>query len=149
VEDVVEMVTGGHVTEVKIVLTSIVTALAAYQVLLMTVGWGKIRLPFLSPKAASFTHRSAGDTVAAITLIVAGMCYGYFGIEHGIEHARRGEEGRVLLHVIVGFALLGALTFKIAVVRWIRPLQRFLPVIGSAVFTLFVAMWVSSAAAYL
>jgi hypothetical protein len=34
-----------HVSEVKIVLTSVVTALALYQVVLMTVGYRRLRLP--------------------------------------------------------------------------------------------------------
>ncbi|MDP8955552.1 MAG: hypothetical protein M3N24_01130 [Actinomycetota bacterium] len=51
----------GSCNEVKIVLTSVVAALAIYQVLLMFVGWEWVRLKFLNPKAASFTHRSAGD----------------------------------------------------------------------------------------
>ena len=49
-EDIIENLTGGHVTEVRIVLTSIVTALALYQVFLMAVGYGKLKLPFLAPR---------------------------------------------------------------------------------------------------
>lgn len=40
-----QSVTRGNVTEVKVVLASIVTVLAAYQVTLMAVGYGKLRLP--------------------------------------------------------------------------------------------------------
>lgn len=148
-EDFVEAISAGHVTEVKIVLTTIVTALAIYQVLLMLVGWGWIRLKFFNPKAASFTHRSAGDAIATITLLVGLMCYGYFGISDGIDHAREGEEGRVFFHVVTGFALLGLLAFKIAVVRWWKGLQRFLPVFGFGVLGLFLVTWWNSSGAYL
>ena len=75
----VEGLAQGNVTEVKVVLASIVAALAVYQVVLMAVGYGKLRLPFLKPKAASFTHRATGDAIVLITLIVAFMCIAYFG----------------------------------------------------------------------
>jgi hypothetical protein len=149
VEDFVETITAGHVTEVKIVLTTVVAALAIYQVLLMLVGWGWVRLPFFTAKAASFTHRSAGDAVATVTLIVGDMCYGYFGISDGIDHAREVEERRVLFHVVTGVALLGLLAFKIAVVRWWRGLQRFLPVFGFGVLGLYLVTWWNSSGAYL
>jgi hypothetical protein len=148
-DDLIEQITGGHVTEVKTVLTSIVAALAFYQVLLMAVGYGKLRLPFLSAKAASFSHRSIGDTVAIITAVVAFMCLGYFGIEDGIEHAAEGEQGRVALHVVFGFSLLGVLGLKIAVIRRWHGLGRFLPALGLSVLALFVLTWLSSAGHYL
>ena len=46
-EDLVEDLTRGNVTEVKVVLASVVAALAVYQVVLMSVGYGKLRPPFL------------------------------------------------------------------------------------------------------
>jgi hypothetical protein len=45
VEDLFEDLTRGNVTEVKVVLASIVAALAVYQVVLMSVGYEKLRLP--------------------------------------------------------------------------------------------------------
>ena len=44
-EELIEDLTRGNVTEVKVVLASIVAALAVNQVLLMAVGYGKLRLP--------------------------------------------------------------------------------------------------------
>lgn len=147
-EDLIEGLAQGNVTEVKVVLTSVVLALAAYQVFLMGVGYGKIKLPFLKPKAASFTHRSIGDTIVAVTLLVAVMCLGYFEIEDGIEHADEGEQGRAAFHVIAGFSLLGVIALKIIVVRWWHRMDRFLPLLGMTVFGLFALTWLSSAADY-
>ena len=59
-EDFVEQLSRGNVEEVKVVLASIVAALAMYQVLLMAVGYGKLRLPFLASRPASSTHRGGG-----------------------------------------------------------------------------------------
>ena len=73
-EDLVESITRGNVTQVKVVLASVVVALAVYQVLLMAVGYGKLRLPFLRPRAASVAHRAAGDTIVFVTVCVAVMC---------------------------------------------------------------------------
>lgn len=144
-DSLIEDLTGGYVTEVKIVLTSIVAALALYQVFMMAVGYGKLRLPFLASRAASFAHRSVGDAIVPITLLIAIMCLGYFGIEDGLEHAPRP----VALHMISGFLLLLVLLIKIIVVRWWHSMGRFLPALGISVLTLFLITWWSSAGVYL
>jgi hypothetical protein len=149
VEDLIEDLAQGNVTEVKVVLASIVAVLAAYQVLLMAVGYGKIRLPFLESKAASFTHRSAGDTIVLVSMVVAFMCIGYFEIQDGIEHADEGEETRVLIHVIAAFLLIGVFVLKIIVVRWWHAMGRFLPLLGGSIFVLFFIIWLTSAGDYL
>jgi hypothetical protein len=144
-EDFVEELARDNVTEVKVVLASVVVALAVYQVILIAVGYGKLRLPFLSGRAASFTHRSMGDAIVAVTLIVAVMCLAYFGFEDGEDD----EETRAVLHVIAASSLLGVLTLKVIVVRWWHSLGRHLPALGITVFTLFVLTWLTSAGDYL
>jgi hypothetical protein len=148
-EDIVEELARGNVSQVKTVLASIALALALYQVFLMAVGYGKLRLPFLKPKPASFTHRAVGDTIVLITLLVALMCISYFEVEDGIEHARNGESGRAAIHVTAGFLLLGVLALKIVVVRWWHRMGRFLPVLGLSVLGLFLVTWFTSAGNYL
>lgn len=148
-DELVEDLARGNVTEVKVVLASIVAFLAVYQVLLMAVGYGKLRLPFLKPKPASFTHRAVGDVILLITLLVAFMCIGYFEYGDGIEHADRGEQTRVTWHVIGGTALVLVLAFKVIVVRWWHALGKGLPVLGLMVFGLFALTWFTSAADYL
>ena len=148
-EDLVEGLTNGNVTEVKVLLTSIVAALAVYQVVLMAVGYGKLRFPFLKPKPASFVHRSIGDAILVVTLLVAFMCVGYFEYEDGIEHALPGEELRVRLHVIAGTLLVVFILLKVVVVRWWHSAGRFLPFLGLTVLGLYVATWLTSAADYL
>lgn len=148
-EELVDELTRGNVPQVKTVLASIVFVLAAYQVFLMAVGYGKIRLPFLTSKAASFTHRAAGDAIVVITFIVAFMCLTYFGIEDGIEYAADGEQLRATLHVISGSLLLVVLALKIIVVRWWHSMGKYLPPIGLTVFSLFIVAWLTSAGDYL
>ena len=144
-EDFVEQLSRGNVEEVKVVLASIVAALAMYQVLLMAVGYGKLRLPFLASRPASSAHRAVGDTIVVITLLIAFMCICYFGFEDGDSD----EKTRALLHATAGSGLVAVLAFKVVVVRWWHRMGRFLPAIGLAVFALFMITWLTSAGDYL
>ena len=144
-EDFVEQLARGNVTEVKVVLASIVLALAVYQVFLMAVVYGKLRLPFLASRPASFTHRAAGDTIVVITVIIAFMCLSYFGIEDG----ESDEDMRAALHVAAGSSLLAVLTLKIVVVRWWHRMGKWLPALGLTVFLLFALTWLTSAGDFL
>lgn len=148
-EELVEDLANGNVTEVKVVLASIVVALAVYQVFLMAVGYGKLRLPFLKPGPASSTHRAVGDTILLVTLFVAFMCIGYFEIADGIEHADDGETTRVAIHVVAALLLLAVLAVKVFVVRRGKKSGRYLPLLGLSVFGLFVITWITSAGDYL
>lgn len=141
-EELVDGLTGGHVTEVKIVLTSIVAALAIYQVLLMAVGYAKLRLPFLDPANASFVHRAIGDMIVPVFLVVSWLCLEYFGVEDD-------GPGPVGLHMVSGLLLGIVLAFKIAVVRWWHGLSRFLPALGISVLALFLITWMTTAGVYL
>ncbi|MGH2807830.1 MAG: DUF6529 family protein [Actinomycetota bacterium] len=148
-DDLVEQITRGNVSGVKIVLATVVAVLSTYQVALMAVGYGKVKLPFLTPKPASFAHRALGDMILVITLFVAWMCVTYFEISDGIEHAVDGETGRATVHVIAGSALVLLLTLKVVVVRWWHAAGRFLPAIGLSIFGAFVVTWFTSAGDYL
>ena len=127
-EDLVESMTRGNVPQVKTVLTSVVAGLAVYQLAMMAVGYGKVKVPFLKPRAAAFAHRSVGDAIFPLTVLVGWMCWAYFGVEDGIEHAADGESTRAALHVIAGTLLLAVLVFKIIVVRWWKDLDRYYPI---------------------
>lgn len=148
-EDLVETMTRGNVPQVKTVLTSVVAALAVYQVAMMAVGYGKVKVPFLKPRAATFAHRSVGDAIFPLTVLVGWMCWAYFGVEDGIEHAADDESARAALHVIAGTLLIAVLVLKIIVVRWWKGLDRYLPHLGLTVFALFALTWVTSAGDYL
>jgi hypothetical protein len=137
VKELVLDLTRGNATEVKVLLASVVAALAVYQLLLIAVGYGKLRLPFLGAHAASTAHRASGDAIAAISVVVAIMCISVFGFEEDTAH------------VLAASALLGVLAVKIAIVRRGGPLGRHLPVLGLAVFGLFIVTWLTSAGDFL
>jgi hypothetical protein len=138
VEDLVESVTRGNVVEVKVVLASVALALAVYQLLLIAVGYGKVRPSFLGARAASGAHRASGDVIVVLLVVVALMCVSYFGFSYDAT-----------LHVVAGCALLAVLALKIVVVRWWSAAGRLLPLLGVSVFALLALTWLTSAGAFL
>ena len=148
-DDLIEVITAGHVTAVKIVLTSVLLALGVYQALLMAVGYGKLRLPFFAAASASATHRAVGDAIVVLVVVVGAFCLGYYGIEDSVRDGAPGPESRVTLHVVAGFALVGVLALKVVVLHFWRQAQRLLPLLGLSVLSLLFVTWLSSAGAFL
>lgn len=136
-EQLIDDLTRGNVTEVKVVLATAILALAIYQLLLAAVAYGWARLPFLEAATASWTHRASGDAIVVLTILVATACLSYYGFEDGGAHA------------VFGCALLGLLAIKILVVRRGGRLSRLLPIIGASVFLLFGLTWLTSAGDFL
>ena len=62
-----------EVTEVKVLLTSVALALAVYQLVLIAVGYGKLRPPFLAAEPAAKAHRASGDTIAVLLIVVVAI----------------------------------------------------------------------------
>ncbi len=129
-EDFLEALANNRVGEVKLVLTVVAVALAFYQVFLMLIGYSKVKLPFLQPPAASIAHRSIGDAIIPIVLLVGLMCIGYFGMEDGLEDAA--------FHSLLGVLLAATFALKVIVVRWWHALGGLLPVIGTTLLLLLV-----------
>jgi len=137
-EDFVETLTRGNPTEVKVVLTSVVFALAVQQLVLIAVGYGKVRPSFLGARPASWVHRASGDAIVVLLVVVAAMCLGLFGFD---------DDGAV--HAVSGAALFVVLALKIAVLRWWPSAGRFLPALGLGVFVLLAVTFATSAGAFL
>jgi Family of unknown function (DUF6529) len=138
VEDLIDSVTRGNPTEVKVLLASVALALAVYQLVLISVGYGKLRPGFLGARPASQAHRAVGDTIVVLLVVTAVMCVGYFGFEEDAS-----------LHVVAAVALLGVLSLKIVVVRWWHAMGRFLPALGVSVWLLLALTWLTSAGDFL
>jgi small-conductance mechanosensitive channel len=137
-EGLVEDLARGNVTEVKVVLASVVMALACYQLILIAVAYGKVRPPFLQARPAGLAHRAAGDAIAVLIVVVALMCVSYFGFEDDKT-----------LHTVAAIALLAVLALKIAVIRRWHRLSRLLPLLGISVFGLLAVTWLTSAGDFL
>jgi hypothetical protein len=137
VEHLIEEAMRGNVTEVKVVLATIVLGLAVYQLFLAVIAYGWLRLPFLEAHSASWTHRASGDAIVVLTILVATACLSYYGFEDGGAHA------------VLGCVLLGAIALKVLVVRAGGRLSRLLPFLGVAVLALFGLTWLTSAGDFL
>lgn len=137
-ENLVDTLTRGNVAEVKVVLATVALALAAYQLVLIAVAYGKARPPFLAGRPAAAAHRASGDVIVVLLVVVAAMCVSYFGF----------DDDRTL-HVVAGSALLIVLALKIAVLRWWPRASPLLPFLGTSVFVLLALTWASSAGSYL
>jgi hypothetical protein len=133
-EDLVERLARGNVTEVKVMLASVALALAVYQLVLAAVAYGRVRPSFLDSRPAASAHRASGDAIAVILVVVAIMCLSYLGIEDDAA-----------VHVVAGSALLAVLALKVVVIRWWHAASRFLPLLGTSVFLLLTLTWLSSA----
>lgn len=136
-EQLIEDLTRGNVTEVKVVLATVILALAVYQLLLAAVAYGWLRLPFLSSPSASWTHRASGDAILVLTAVVATMCVAFYGFEEGGAHA------------VAACVLLGLLAAKVLIVRVGGRLGRLLPIVGVSVLLAFALTWLSSAGDFL
>jgi hypothetical protein len=133
-----ETVTRGNVAEVKILLASVVAALAVYQLALIAVGYGRVRLPFLAAVPAARTHRAIGDGIVVTTILVALMCLSGYGFEDGGTHA------------VAGIAVLGAILVKVALVRRGGERgSRLIPLAGLTLFALLTVAWATSAGDFL
>ena len=137
-EDLISDLTRGNVTEVKVVLASVVMALACYQLVLIAVGYGKLRFSFLAAWPASRAHRAIGDSIVVITVVVAVMCLSYFELEDDAT-----------THAIAAIALLAVIALKVTVVRWLHGLSPLLPVLGVSVWVLFAITFATSAGDFL
>lgn len=136
-EDVIDQLTRGNVTEVKVVLATVIVALAVYQLVLAAVSYGKVRPRFLESGPATWAHRASGDTILVLAVLVAVACVGFYGFEEGGAHA------------VFGCLVLAALALKVLAVRIGGSSSPLLPWIGIALFALFTATWLTSAGDFL
>ncbi len=136
-EQLIEDVTRGNVTEFKVVLATVILALAIYQLLLAAVAYGWLRIPFLEAATASWTHRASGDAIVVLTALVATACLAYYGFEEGGAHT------------VFGCILLAVIALKVVAVRVGGRLSHLLPLLGASVLALFGLVWLTSAGDFL
>lgn len=140
IENLIEDLTNGYVTEVKVALASVILALAVYQVVLAAVAYGKVRPRFLESGAASWAHRASGDAVLVLTVLVAVACIAFYGFD---------DDDGGGTHAVLGVALLSVLALKVLAVRIGGGLSRLLPYLGLSLLALLAATWATSAGDFL
>jgi hypothetical protein len=142
----IDQLSGGHTTFVKIVLASVLLVLALYQGTLAAVFYGKLRVTWLHPDVAPLTHRATGDALVVVAGLVALTCLSGYEVPDAVE---RGGL-RVLAHSVLGALVLVVLSVKVLAVNRGGPrLSRALPYLGAAVVLLFAGIWGTSALPFL
>jgi hypothetical protein len=131
-------VTDGHLLAWKVVLASLVFALAGLQVAMAGSFWGG-GIP-VSADVAAGVHRWSGRMLLVLAVGVAFSCL--------IGPAGSTSPTRVLLHSLFGTALFVLLIVKFALLKLVRSGQQWLPLAGSLLFLSFFAVWATSVADY-
>jgi Family of unknown function (DUF6529) len=119
-------------------LATLVLLLAIVQIVLALWFYGKLgRHP--APAWTGPAHRLIGTLTFLVSLPVAYHCLWSLGFE------RHPDEARRFWHSLFGCAFYGAFTVKVLCVRSRRVPSWALPVVGGVVFSLLVALWLTSA----
>lgn len=113
-----------------------VAVLAIVQVALAAWLYGHIAGP--APLWVGPVHRLVGTVAFVVSLPVAYHCLWSLGFETDSDQTRR------FVHSILGCAFYGAFTMKVLCVRSSRMPGWALPLVGGLVFSLFVALWLTS-----
>ena len=132
--------TGGNLLLWKVVLASIVFALAGLQVFMAARFYEVSTVPPLSTGAAARVHRVSGRTAIVLAVLVALTCI--------VGPAGPLSPARVLLHSLFGTLVFVLLAAKFLALKVLPGAGRFLPWIGSGLFLCFGAIWATSVADY-
>jgi hypothetical protein len=132
--------TGGHLLAWKVVVATVVFALAGLQVLTAARFWTNAAFVGISSGLAVRIHRVSGR--AALILAVA------VGLACLVGPAGPVSPTRVLLHSIFGTLLFGVLAFKFGLLKMVRRGERYIPIAGITLFLIFGAIWATSVADY-
>jgi hypothetical protein len=117
-------------------LTTVAVVLAVVQVLLALWMYG--RLGGEAPAWVGPLHRIVGLAAFLVILPVAYHCLWSLGFESDVDRTRR------FVHSLLGCAFFGAFTTKVLGVRSSNMPGWALPVFGSLVFAILVAIWFTS-----
>jgi hypothetical protein len=130
--------TGG--VQMKVWVTTLAVLLAIVQLLSAMRMYGRISFPKEAPTWLGDLHRLSGTLAFLFTLPVAYTCLWAFGWNGGEGDAR------TLMHSLFGCLFYGAFAAKILVLRHSTDAPKWvIPVLGSTVFTLLIALFATSA----
>lgn len=133
-------ITDGNLLLWKVVLATVVFALAGLQVAMAARFWGVAPALPVSGGTAVKVHRVSGRVALLLAVIVAFSCL--------VGPAGPTSPTRVLLHSIFGALAFVVLTAKFAVLKVVRRGDKYLPLLGSLLFLTFGAIWATSVADY-
>ena len=135
------------VLAMKVVVTVVIGVIAVFQ--LLGALWLYGRLGVEAPSWLGTAHRVSGSIALVLMVFVAYHCLWALGLESGTLADGQPVSTRTLVHGILGCAVIGAVVTKLVAVRSRRAPGWFLPVAGGVLFTLLVAVVMTSAVWYL
>ncbi len=119
-------------------LATLALALGGVQVVTALRMYGRLGWPRTLPPWWGDLHRLTGTLAFIVSLPVAFHCLWSLGFK---AHA---SQTRVFVHSVLGCAFYGAFAAKMVVVRSREAPDWALPVIGGAVFSVLVGLWLTS-----
>ena len=136
------------VIDMKVVLSVAIGLLAVVQLLGALWMYGKLGVR-AAPSWLGTAHRISGVIAFVLIVVVAYHCLWALGLETGTLAAGAPVAPRTVLHGLLGCAVIGALVVKVVAVRSRRAPGWFLPVAGGLLFTLLIAVVMTSAVWYI
>lgn len=131
-------VTGNDLLLWKVILATIVFALAGVQVFLAARLWRASTFPPVSTAAASTAHRWVGRVTLVLAVLVAISCVA--------GPAGPLSPTRVLLHSVFGTLVFLVLSTKFLILRVVKRGFNLLPWVGTTLFLVFGVIWATSVA---
>jgi hypothetical protein len=135
------------VIDMKVVLSVAIGLLAVLQLLGALWMYGKLGVR--APSWLGTAHRISGAVAFVLIVVVAYHCLWALGLQTGTLAAGVPVAPRTVIHGLLGCATLGALVVKVVAVRSRRSPGWFLPVAGGLLFTLLIAVVMTSAVWYI
>jgi uncharacterized protein DUF6529 len=134
------------VIDMKVVVTTVIGALALLQIIGALWMYGKLGIA--APAWLGKAHRISGTIALLLAVFVAYHCLFALGLESGTLEDGQQVPTRTVVHGVLGCAVIGAMVVKVVAVRSKRAPGWFLPVAGALLFTLLVAVVLTSAVWY-
>ncbi|MDR7255407.1 hypothetical protein J2X46_004414 [Nocardioides sp. BE266] len=134
------------VIEMKVAVSLVIAVLVVLQ--LVSALWIYGRIGGRAPTWLGTAHRVSGTLTLLLAVFVGYSCLWALGLEVGHLHTGEPVPLRAVVHGVLGCAVFGAVVVKLVAVRARRAPGWFLPVAGGLLFTLLVAVVVTSAAWY-
>jgi hypothetical protein len=134
------------VVDMKVVLSVVIGVLAVLQVI--GALWMYGRLGIEAPSWVGKAHRFSGTVVLVLAGFVAYHCLWTQGLPTGTLENGEDVSARIVVHGVLGCAVVGAAVVKVVAVRSRRAPGWFLPVAGTLLFTLLVTSVLTSAVWY-
>jgi Family of unknown function (DUF6529) len=131
----------------KVVVATVVGVLAVFQVIGALWIYGKLGIE--APSWLGTAHRVSGTAALVLALFVAYNCLFALGLEYGTTADGYRVPARAVIHGVLGCIFFGAIVVKVTAVRSKRAPGWFLPVAGGLIFTVLVALVLTSAVWYL